>query len=246
MRRWRRSRGAIWTSSDGCSTPLTLGCATAMRCRRRRSRRPCGGASDAGALGARIMGGGLRRPRPRVAASGRAGWRARSRFGPATGRGCYDLRAWRRRGELRPTRWSRWRAAMPRSCSGAEARAAMERSAAVVGRAGGARGAGVRRLDRVRLARDGADPRRAPGGAAAGAGPLARRRDGPAGRARGRASDDAAASALAGDGVLGGAAGGRRGDARRCSTPGSRRSCPSTGRSAPAATSRRSRTARWR
>ena len=50
---------------------------------------------------------------------------------------------------------------------------------------------------------------------------------------------------VAGPGPLGRPAGGGRGDARRCSTPASRRSSPSTARWARAATSRHSPTARW-
>ena len=50
-------------------------------------------------------------------------------------------------------------------------------------------------------------------GAAAGADPLARRRDGRPGRARGGAGDDVPARPLAGDGLLGRAAGARRDDA---------------------------------
>ena len=70
------------------------------------------------------------------------------------------------------------------------------------------------RLDRVRLARDHPDPRGAPRGAAAGPDPLARRRHGRAGRARGGPGDDAAARTVAGHGVLGGA--GRRSPRRSC------------------------------
>ena len=79
--------------------------------------------------------------------------------------------------------------------------AAMARSAAVVS-ASRRRGARLRRLDRLRVARQRAHPGRPPRGAAARADPLARRRDGAAGRARGRAGDDAAAGALARDGLL--------------------------------------------
>ncbi len=87
---------------------------------------------------------------------------------------------------------------------------------------------------------------RAARGAPAGADPLARGRDGAAGRARGGSRDDAAARADARDGLVGRAAGGRRSGSSRCSTRGSRRSCPSTARSERAATSPRSPTARWR
>ena len=73
---------------------------------------------------------------------------------------------------------------------------------------------------------------------------LARRRHGPAGRARGRAGDDASCARARWRWAA--PARGRSSPRRcsRCSTPGSPRSCPSTGRSARAATSRRSRTAR--
>ena len=59
--------------------------------------------------------------------------------------------------------------------------------------------------------------------------PLARRRHGAAGRARGGAGDDAAAGPHAGDGLLRRAAGGGRGAARRCSTPASRPVVPEHG-----------------
>ena len=140
-------------------------------------------------------------------------------------------RAERDRALARPTS-SPSRARARRVTLGDGAREAMERSAAVVADARRRRRAGLRRLDRLRLARQRDDPRRAPRGAAARAGALARGRHGPAGRARGRAGDDAAARAHAGDGLLGRAARGRRDDRSRCSTPGSRRSCPSTARSA--------------
>ena len=134
-----------------------------------------------------------------------------------------------------------------RSASAREARAAMERERGrgrsawphpnepVYGVSTGFGSLATRRI-----------PADAPRGAAARAGPLARRRHGPAGRARGRAGDDAAARADAGDGPLGRAPGGGRDDRSRCSTPASRRSSRSTARSAPAAISRRWRTARWR
>ena len=83
-----RSSGATWTSSGGCSTPRTRACATASRSRRRRSRTRSQRLHEAGALGARIIGGGFgghvlglmppdarRRPRPLggAARAGRAG-----------------------------------------------------------------------------------------------------------------------------------------------------------------------------
>ena len=93
-----------------------------------------------------------------------------------------------------------------------DSRDAMGESAAIVERLAASDGAHVRRLHGVRIARDDADPGGAPRAAAAGADPLARRRHGRAGRARGGASDDGAAGPIAGDGVLGGEAGGRRDD----------------------------------
>ena len=68
------------------------------------------------------------------------------------------------------------------------------------------RGAGLRCLHRLRVAGNRPDRGGPARGASASAGPLARRRDGAAGRARSGAGDDAAASAVAGDGVLGRAA----------------------------------------
>ena len=115
------------------------------------------------------------------------------------------LAARRRRGRARRRAGRRWRA---------EARAAMEASAAVVARLADRVRARLRRVDRLRLARQRRDPRRAPRGAPARARALARRRHGPAGRARGRARDDAAARPHAGDGLLRRAA---RRSPRRCS-----------------------------
>ncbi len=59
LRRWRRSNGVTWRSSAACSTPRTPACATATRCPPTRSRTRWRGASEAGALGVRIMGGGF-------------------------------------------------------------------------------------------------------------------------------------------------------------------------------------------
>ena len=73
------------------------------------------------------------------------------------------------------------------------------------------------------------DPGRAARGAAARARALARRRHGPAGRARGRAGDDAAARAHARDGLLGRAPGGRRDDPRAAQRRASRRVVPEHG-----------------
>ena len=96
----------------------------------------------------------------------------------------------------------------------------MEASAAVVGRPRRPPGACLRRLHRLRLARQRDDPRRPPRGAPACAHALARRRHGAAGRARGGAGDDAAAGAHAGDGLLGRAARASPRRSSRCSTPG--------------------------
>ena len=97
---------------------------------------------------------------------------------------------------------------------GADAFAAMDRSAAVVQALVDSEEPVVRDLDRVRIARGRADPGRAPRRAAAGADPLSRRGDGSAGRARGRPGDDVPAGAHARDGLLGREAGRRRGDRR--------------------------------
>ena len=58
-RRWRRSSAATSRSSAGCSTPRTPACATGMRCPRDAVEDAVARCKQAGALGARIMGGGF-------------------------------------------------------------------------------------------------------------------------------------------------------------------------------------------
>ena len=107
------------------------------------------------------------------------------------------------------------------------------------------RRAALRHLDRVRRAGHQAHPARAARPAAALADPLARGRQRPGGRARGRAGDDAAAPVDPGHRAHRRA---RRPPPRpwpRCSSTASRRSCTSSARSAAPATSRRWPTSRW-
>ena len=213
-RRPRRARAR-------CSTPRTPACATTTRCRRPRSRTAVGAvqarpgrsargssAAASAATCSALLPPGAGRPDGAVEVAARGAGARMGRGWSCVGRA--DSRGSERR------RRGRGRALATPGGAGGEARAAMERSAAVV--------AALRRAEEpaygistgfgsLALVRIPADARV---DAPARADPLARGRDGPADRARGGAGDDAAAGAVAGDGLVGRAARGGRGDRSRC------------------------------